>query len=135
MIYEFQVVYRLTAPGGDGGPAAMASWPALSSGPLHTITVRAGAPEDAKQMVLTPGLAVVSVGPGRPILPEKPTYNLEEAAVYLDVSERTLRELQGKGDLPRPQKNGHTVFRVEELELYRSRAMKLQEWKSKEVKG
>lgn len=131
MLYEFQVFYRLgPSPAGDS-PTSAVSWPAMTTGPIHAIPVRAGTQDEAQRLIATPGVIVVSVGPGRPLLPEKPTLNLEEAAAYLDISERTLRELQAKGDLPRPQRNGHSVFRIEELETYRSRAMKLGEWKEK----
>jgi excisionase family DNA binding protein len=133
MLYEFQVFYRLAPSPAADSRGATVSWPAMSTGPIHAIAVRAETPERAQRLVAPPGsgLVVVSVGPGRPLLPEKPTFNLEEAAAYLDISKRTLRDLQAKGELPRPQRNGHSVFRIEELERYRAKNMRLEEWKEK----
>jgi excisionase family DNA binding protein len=125
MLYEFQVFYRLAPSPAADAPAGAVSWPAMTTGPVHAIAVRAGTSEEARKLICTPGLVVVSVGPGRPLLPDKPTLNLEEAAAYLDISERTLRELQAKGELPRPQRNGHSVFRIEEVESYRAKCMKV----------
>ncbi len=126
-MYEFQVFYRVTPPRAASGTEL--AWPTLTGGPIYSALVRAFTPDEAARLITAaPGLVLISVGPGRGLLPEKPTYNLAEAAAYLDISERTVRELQAKGELPRPQRNGHSLFRIEELELYRSRSMKLGKW-------
>jgi excisionase family DNA binding protein len=130
MLYEFQVFYRVAPARAAEG--TQPTWPAQTGGQIYSALVRAGGPDEAGRLITAaPGLVLVSVGPGRQLLPDKPTYNLAEAAAYLDISERTLRDLQAKGELPRPQWNGHSLFRIEELEQYRSRSMRLEEWKQK----
>jgi hypothetical protein len=116
MLYEFQVLYRLSP-----GPAG--------EGQIYSIVVRAETSDEAQRLVGAPGVVVVSAGAGTPILPGKRTFNLEETAVYLDVSTTKVRELQAKGLLPRPQRNGHSVFPIEVLDQYLSRAMQLDAWK------
>lgn len=124
LLYEFQVIYRHK-------PAAQASavlnWPSIESAPVQSMLVRSEKAEGAKALVeAAPGVSVVSVGPGWPLVDwNKPVFTLQEAAVFLGVSERTLRDYQAAGKIPKPQHDGRTLLRIDDLERYRVKMMNL----------
>jgi hypothetical protein len=124
MMYEFQVFYRqaLAAPAEAAGGV---SWPPMHSAPLLSMLVRAETPGEAGELVgQAPGVTVVNVGPGRPLVDwTKPMFNLQETAVLLGLSERTVRDRQAAGELPKPQHDGRTLFRIDDLERYRAKEM------------
>ncbi len=113
MIYEFQVLYRVR-----------------DVAALQTILVRAETENEAALLV-DPNhgkeipvlernprdLTVQGIGPGRPVIDwHQPTFNSEEAIVFLKATGRTfLANLMSSGKLPKP-KNGNPIFRRADLE-------------------
>jgi hypothetical protein len=92
MKWEFQVLYRATAE------------------ELRTVNVAAFTEAAAKELVRGAGVEVLSATELRPLLDwEQRTFTVEEAAVYMRKSVRTIQRLQELGHLPKSTE-GFPIF-------------------------